>query len=63
MLLGFREECFEVGEWKKGKFFISASLLQRSNLSKWSFVPVYGPADHGMSEEFLRELVLFVSSS
>jgi hypothetical protein len=27
MLLGFREESFQVDEWKKGKFFISASLL------------------------------------
>jgi hypothetical protein len=26
-------------------------------------VLVYGPADHGRSEEFLQELVLFVSSS
>jgi hypothetical protein len=38
-------------------------VLQRSNNSKWSFVLVYGPADHGRSEEFLQELVLFVSSS
>jgi hypothetical protein len=52
-----------VCEWKKGVFFISALVLQRSNNSKWIFVLVYGPADHGRSEEFLQELVLFVSSS
>jgi hypothetical protein len=63
MLPGLWEEYFEVGEWIKGKFFISASLMQRSNLSKWSFVLVYGPVDHGRSKQFLQELVLFVSSS
>jgi hypothetical protein len=44
-------------------FFISALALQRSNNSKWSFVLVYRPADHGRSEEFLQELVCFVSAS
>jgi exonuclease III len=63
MLLGFREESFEVGEWKKGNYFISASIMQCSNLSKWSFVLLYGPADHGRSVEFLDELTLFVSST
>jgi hypothetical protein len=63
MLLGFRDDCFEVGEWKKGKFFLSATLLQRNNRSKWSFVLVYGPADHGRTDEFLQELVPFVSGS
>jgi hypothetical protein len=27
MLLGFRDESFEVGDWKKGTFFISAMVL------------------------------------
>jgi hypothetical protein len=48
---------------EKGKFFLSATLLQRNNRSKWSFVLVYGPADHGRTEEFLQELVLFVSGA
>jgi hypothetical protein len=48
---------------KKGNFFFSASLLQRNNRSKWSFVLVYGPADHERTEEFLPELVLFVSAT
>jgi hypothetical protein len=26
MLLGFRDESFEVGDWKKGTFFISATV-------------------------------------
>jgi hypothetical protein len=42
MLLGFRDECFEVGIWRKGKFFISADIYQRNNKVKWCFVLVYG---------------------
>jgi exonuclease III len=63
LLLGFREESFEVGEWFKGTFLISAVLFQRSNRSKWCFVLVYGPADHGRSEAFLNELMHLVAAS
>jgi endonuclease/exonuclease/phosphatase family metal-dependent hydrolase len=63
LLLGFREESFEVGEWSKGTFFISAVVFQRNNISKWCFVLVYGPADHGRSEEFLNELMHLVAAS
>jgi exonuclease III len=56
MLLGFRDECFEVGIWRKGKFFISADIYQRNNKVKWCFVLVYGPADHSRTREFLEEL-------
>jgi hypothetical protein len=62
LLLGFREESFEVGEWNKGTFFIGAVLFQRSNRSKWCFVLVYGPADHGRSEEFLNKLMHLVAT-
>jgi hypothetical protein len=57
MLLGFRDDKFEVGEWRKGAFFISATILQRNNNLKWRFVLVYGPADHSRTAEFLGELV------
>jgi hypothetical protein len=56
LLLGFREECFEVGDWKKGTFFLSATVLQRNRNLKWRFLLVYGPADHSRSPEFLGEL-------
>jgi hypothetical protein len=42
MLLGFRDESFEVGDWKKGTFFISAMVLQCSCNLKWRFMLVYG---------------------
>jgi hypothetical protein len=57
MLLGFREDKFEVGTWRKGNFFLSATMLQRSSNVKWCFILVYGPADHSRTEEFLEELV------
>ncbi|XP_071678261.1 uncharacterized protein [Lolium perenne] len=63
MLLGFRDEGFEVGQWKKGTFFISASIFQRSNKLKWCFFMVYGPADHRRTEEFLGELTQAVEEA
>jgi exonuclease III len=56
MLLGFRDECFEVGAWRKGVFFISADVYQRNIKAKWCFMLVYGPADHSRTGEFLDEL-------
>jgi hypothetical protein len=61
MLLGFRDECFDVGAWRQGTFFISATILQRKNNMKWCFFLVYGPADHRRTEEFLGELTQAVA--
>jgi hypothetical protein len=63
MLLGFREDSFEAGEWKKGDFFLSASVLHRRSKSFWCFFLVYGLADHGRSNEFLGELVAAVQAA
>jgi hypothetical protein len=46
-----------------GTFFISASIMQRNNRMKWCFILVYGPADHGRSDEFLGELPREVDAS
>jgi hypothetical protein len=62
LLLRFREESFEVGSWRKGTFFISATVLQRSCNLKWCFMLVYGPADLSHSQEFLGELEREISS-
>jgi hypothetical protein len=56
MLLGFRDECFEVGEWRKGSFFLSATIFQRKGQIKWCFMLIYSPADHRRTYEFLGEL-------
>jgi endonuclease/exonuclease/phosphatase (EEP) superfamily protein YafD len=57
MLLGFRDDCVEVGSWKKGEFFISAEIWQWYITLKWHFMLVYGPADHSRTWKFLDELV------
>lgn len=57
MLLGVRDERFEVGSWTKGEFFINAEIWQRSIRLKWRFMLVYGPADHSRTGDFLEELV------
>jgi hypothetical protein len=57
MLLGFMDELFEVGSWKKGEFFITAEIWQRSIMLKWHFMLVYGLAHHSRTGDFLEELV------
>ena len=63
LLLGFNEDCFEVGSWRLGTFLICIELYHRRTKSKWCFVSVYGPADHSRSDDFLGELVQFVSNA
>jgi exonuclease III len=53
MILGVNEDTFEVLEWISGQFFIRVDVQQLDNLKKWSFIVVYGPADHCRALEFL----------
>jgi exonuclease III len=55
MLLGVNEDTFEVFAWASGRFFLRADVLQLDTPS-WSFMVVYGPADHRRTTEFLSEL-------
>jgi hypothetical protein len=57
--LGFRDDCFEVGQWKKG---LLHQCLDPNKL-KWCFFLVYGPADHRRSDEFLGELTQAVAAA
>jgi endonuclease/exonuclease/phosphatase (EEP) superfamily protein YafD len=56
MLLGFRDNVFEVGSTDKGMFFLSASIHHKSSRLIFDFIGVYGPADDGRSRAFLEEL-------
>jgi hypothetical protein len=56
MLLGVKDESFEVGAIDQGPFFLSATLLHRESKFKFVFVGVYGPADHARSVSFLSDL-------
>jgi exonuclease III len=56
ILLGVKEETFEVEDMDHGDFFVSMAVThKRSNLS-WEIIIVYGPADHTRSRAFLDEL-------
>jgi endonuclease/exonuclease/phosphatase family metal-dependent hydrolase len=56
MLMGIRDEVFEVGAIDQGTFFLSAVLFHRESKFKFEVIGVYGPADHARSAQFLVDL-------
>uniref|UniRef100_A0ACD5WQM7 Uncharacterized protein n=1 Tax=Avena sativa TaxID=4498 RepID=A0ACD5WQM7_AVESA len=56
ILLGVKEDTFEVDDMDRGDFFVSMSLTHRQSRFNWEMIIVYGPADHRRSAEFLLEL-------
>jgi endonuclease/exonuclease/phosphatase family metal-dependent hydrolase len=63
MLLGLRDNTFEVGATDQGLFFLSATILHKPSRLIFEFIGVYGPADHARSRNFLEELEVKVSST
>nr|XP_040245223.1 uncharacterized protein LOC120964531 [Aegilops tauschii subsp. strangulata] len=56
ILLGVKDDTFEVGGMDRGEFFVGMDVFKRALNFKWDIVIVYGPADHRRSETFLAEL-------
>jgi hypothetical protein len=56
ILLGVKEETFEVEDIDCGEFFMSMSLTHRHSNLQWEVIIVYGPADHRGSLAFFAEL-------
>jgi exonuclease III len=56
MLMGIRDDAFEVGAVDQGSFFLSATLYHRESKFKFELIGVYGPADHSRSIQFLLDL-------
>jgi hypothetical protein len=56
ILLGVKEETFEVEDMDHGEFFVSMSLTHRRTNLQWEVIIVYGPTDHRRSPAFLAEL-------
>jgi hypothetical protein len=56
ILLGVKEETFEVEDMDHGEFFVGMSLTHRRSNLQWEVIIVYGPADHRSSPAFLAEL-------
>jgi hypothetical protein len=56
MLMGIRDDVFEVGATDQGSFFLSAILYHRESQFKFEMIGVYGPADHTRLIQFLVDL-------
>jgi exonuclease III len=56
ILLGVKEDTFEVDDMDHGEFFVSMALTHRCSNLIWEVIMVYGPADHRRSPAFLAEL-------
>jgi exonuclease III len=57
MLIGLRDNIFEVGAIEIGTFFVSVSVLRRSDNLMLEIMGIYGPADHSLSLAFLEEIL------
>jgi hypothetical protein len=56
ILLGMKEDTFEVDDMDHGEFFVSMALTHRRSNLIWEVIIVYGPTDHSRSPAFLTEL-------
>src|SRR3954469_17176951 len=56
ILMGVKEDTFEVADMDQGEFFVSMALTHRHSNLRWEVIIVYGPADHRRSPDFLAEL-------
>jgi len=56
ILLGVKEDTFEVDDMDRGEFFVSMALTHKQSRFKWVVVIFYGPANHRRSPQFLLEL-------
>jgi endonuclease/exonuclease/phosphatase (EEP) superfamily protein YafD len=61
--MGFRDSVFEVGVTLKGSFLLATQVCVKASRFFFTFVGVYGPADHSRSGAFLAELEQTVSRS
>ena len=56
ILLGVKEDTFEVEDMDQGEFFLSMAFSHRRSGFRWEVIIVYGLADHALSPAFLAEL-------
>ena len=53
ILLGVKEETFEVEDMDRGVFYVSMLIRHRRSSLRWEVIIVYGPADHTRAPAFL----------
>lgn len=63
ILVGAREDTFDVISSDVGDHFVSMVLLQKNCSKTWEVINVYGPADHSLAHLFLAELEAKINSS
>ena len=56
LLMGVRDNLFEVGNMDSSLYFVSLDVLYRPSKPKYTLIIIYGPADHSNSAEFLDEI-------
>jgi hypothetical protein len=56
ILVGIKEETYEVEEVELGEYFISMVLRSRLANVIWELITMYGPAQHNLSIDFISEL-------
>ena len=61
ILMGVKDEKFEVEDMDRGEFFLSMTITDRTSHFCWEVIIVYGPADHSRSATFLTEMRAKVS--
>lgn len=62
ILLGVKEDTFEVEDMDQGEFFVSMLLTHKRSNLRWEIIIVFVPADHRRSSAFLAELSAKVES-
>ncbi|KAM0922736.1 hypothetical protein ACQ4PT_005968 [Festuca glaucescens] len=63
ILLGVKEDTFEVEDMEQGEFYVSMRLIHRQSNLQWEIVIVYGLADHSRTPAFLAELAAKIDRS
>jgi hypothetical protein len=56
MLVGVKEETYEIEESELGEHHISMVLRSRLSNVRWELITIYGPAQHSFSANFISEL-------
>jgi hypothetical protein len=56
ILMGVREDYYEVENIEVGDYFVSMVLRNRCTNFRWELVTIYGHAQHEASSDFITEL-------
>jgi hypothetical protein len=52
ILMGIKDDIYEVEDSKVGDFFVSMVLRNRLTNLRWELITVYGPTQHTLAPDF-----------